>query len=393
MDDSHIQRVPLRRNPLGQGLILVTTAMLGVGVVWAVSTAGGREAPEKWYYRLDARQAIFATVGFLIIATLWRLDYRLLARRAFADGRFWKWLLNPSMLLLLVGVGLSALVLVLNQRTKGSARWLRWGPIGIQPSEILKFTLMIYLAAFLGWLGPRVRTFWACFLPSALLIAVGCGLIVTQDFGTAAILGAGAMALLIMGGVRLWHLLLIPPAAAGVFYKFVYCVPYRRARIAAMFEPFSSTLPSVYQSKQSEIAVASGLQPAGIGGGMAKHGYLPEAQPDFIFSLICQEAGILGGALVVGLLLACLLLTWRIARNAADRFGALLAAGLGVLVAVQAVLHIAVTVRWAPATGVPLPFISYGGTGLILTAMATTLIVSVSARRRVTDLGDTEGAD
>ncbi len=372
MEGEELERVPLRENLPGQGLMLVTSALMGVGVVWAFSTAAGRSAPSEWFRRTDARQSMFAVAGFALIALFWWIDYRWLARRAFVGGRVLKWLFSLAAGLLLVGVGLSVLVLVLGRRIHGSIRWLPLGPINIQPSEVVKLALMVFLAAFLTWMGPRVRRFWMCFVPACLLVGVGCGLIITQDFGTAAIVGTAAFALIFMAGARCWHFLLVLPAAAGAFYRFVYRVPYRWRRI----------VEAAYQSEQSELAIGTGADPSGIGGGAAKYGYLPEAQSDFIFSVICEEAGIMGAILVVTLLIGWLYLTWRIARQAPDRFGALLAGGLGALVGLQAVLHIAVGVRWAPPTGVPLPFVSYGGTSLITAAAATLLIVSVSARRR-----------
>jgi len=381
MDGEQSRRIPLQDNGLGQGLILVAAALMCLGVVMSFSTAGARRSPSAWYYRLDIRQAAFAAVGLLLLCALWRRDYRWLVRRWCPERRILGWVLSPSGLLFLLAVGLAAGVLVLGRTVKGSARWLRYGPIGFQPSELLKFALLIYLAAFLTWVRDRAGSFWRAFVPAGALTAVACGLIVTQDFGTAAIVGVGALAVMLMAGMRWWHFLVVPPAVAVGFYAFVYRVPYRWDRIAALTQPFSSTAPAAYQPRQSVIAIGSGIDPAGIGGGAAKYGYLPEAQPDFIFSVICQELGLLGASLVIALLLGWLLLAWRVAVRAPDRFGALLAGGLGALVGLQAILHIAVTVWWMPPTGVSLCFVSAGGSGLLTLAAATALIVSVSARR------------
>ena len=376
-----LQRVPLRENPDGQGLILLTLGLMGLGVIMAVGAGSYRPGALAWYYQRDVRQAIFAAAALAMLCTLWRVDYRWLTRSFGRGGAALGWLLSPAALLLCVSILAAAAVLVFGREVRGSERFFRWGPIGFQPSEIVKFALIIALAALVAGAGARVRSFKAGFLPAALLTAVACGVVAKEDFGTAAILGVAALAVMLIGGTRWRHLLVAPPAAAAGFYWLVYRVPYRWARIVAMVQPFDSSHPSAYQPRQSVIAIGSGADPAGVGAGAARYGYLPDANPDFIFSVICQEMGLLGAILVTLMLVCWLYLVWRVARRCPDRFGSLLAGGLGVLVGLQAAVHIAVAVWWLPPTGVSLPFVSYGGTALLATAAATALIVSISARR------------
>lgn len=381
MDGETLKRVPLRDNLLGQGLILTTLALMALGVVMVFSTAGAVRSHVPWYDQREVRQAIFAVAGFLLLCVLWRMDYRWLIRRPWAHRPRLRRLPSPAGILLIAAVIAAVAVLALGEATRGTLRFIRFGPLGFQPSEVLKFAVLIALAALLGRPGAEPRSFKRTFAPAVGLVALAIGLVVTEDFGTAAIIGIGAAALMLMGQVP-WHYLLgLVPLVAGGFYGFVVCDPRRWGRIAAMVDPFSSTNPSAYQPLQSMIAIASGADPAGPGGGVAKYGYLPESSTDFVFSMICQELGILGAAVVIGLWVVWLVLAWRAARRAPGRFGALLGGGLGFLVGLQATMHIAVTVVWMPPTGVSLPFVSAGGSSLLATAAATALIVSVSSRR------------
>ncbi|MCD4699579.1 MAG: FtsW/RodA/SpoVE family cell cycle protein, partial [Phycisphaerae bacterium] len=211
------------------------------------------------------------------------------------------------------------------------------------------------------------------------------GLVVTQDFGTAAIIGVTSVAVLLVGGVRWYYLAGLVPFGAGAFYLFVVSAPHRWARIEAMLNPTDTSNPATYQPGQALIAIGSGVEPAGPGAGVAKYGYLPESQTDFIFANICEELGMLGAILVIGLLLLWLFLACRTAIRAPDRFGALLAGGLGFLIAFQATLHIAINIPPAPPTGVSLPFVSAGGSSLLLMSAATALIVSVSSRKKTSN--------
>jgi len=394
-DGVRMERVPLGRNATGQALILVALSLIGLGVVMVASTvaadrgcglraisapdtaapAAEQAAPHKarWYYRRDIRQGIFAAAAAVILLTLWRFDYTLFARRA-----------KLTWAMLAVAAASAVVVLILGRAVGGRLRWLRYGPVGFQPSEALKVAVLIALAAFLARRGERMRSFGRTFLPAIAVVGVSCGLVVTQDFGTAVIIGLAAAVLMLMAGVPLYHFWLPAGGAAAAFYFFVYRVPYRWERILALFDPGATTRPAAYQPMQAAIAIASGADPAGLGRGVARYDYLPEDATDFIFAPICEELGVIGVVLVIGLFLIWLWLVRRAVVRSADRFGALLAGGLGFLVGLQAAMHIAVNVKCLPPTGISLPFLSAGGSGMLVMAAAAAMIVSVTARRRAT---------
>ena len=376
MEGEELKRLSLRQNVTGQGLILTTLALMAVGVVMVFSTTGLREGASEWYERTYIRQPIFAAAAMVVLCSLWRMDYRRLAG--------WRWF-SPAAVIFVLAIGAAAAVFIpgVGRAVGGDLRWIPLGPIGFQPSEVLKIALLIILAAFLGRTDVRVRSFIRTFIPAVAMIGISIGLVVTEDFGTATIIGVTSAVVLLAGGVRWYCLAGMAPFGAGAFYLFVVSVPHRWARIDAFLNPANTTNPATYQPRQAIIAIGSGAEPAGLGAGLAKHGYLPEGQTDFIFANICNELGMLGAFLVIGLLLVWLVLACRTAVRASDRFGALLAGGIGFLIVFQAVLHIAVNEWLAPPTGVSLPFVSAGGSSLLLMSAATALIVSVSSRRRI----------
>lgn len=369
------ERIPLRQNATGQGLILATLALMSIGVVMVFSTTAVKAGASAWYERTYIRQLIFAVAAMAMLCLLWRMDYRRLVG--------WGWLSPATVLFVLaLVVGSAVFIPGVGHAVGGDLRWVRRGPVGFQPSEVLKIALLIILAAFLGRDETAVRSFGRTFVPAVVLIGVSVGLVVTEDFGTATIIGVTSVAVLLVGGVRWYYLLGLMPFGAGAFYLFVVGAPHRWARIEAMLNPADTANPATYQPNQALIAIGSGVAPAGPGAGIAKYGYLPEVQTDFIFASICEELGMLGAILVIGLLLLWLYLACRAALRAPDRFGALLAGGLGFLIAFQAALHIAINIPPAPPTGVSLPFVSAGGSSLLLMSAATALIVSVSSRRK-----------
>jgi cell division protein FtsW len=375
---STIHCLPMRDNAAGQGLIVVALAMIGLGVVTVHSALATVGQTGPWYARVDVRQGVFAVVAAVVLLLGWRFDYRLLLLR----GRV-PWLAGFGLLLALV---LACLVFVpgVGHGVGGKFRWIRIGPrnysIGLQPSELVKIALAVFLSAWLTRPGRNVRSL-ATFAVAGLVTLLCVGLTLTQDFGTAVLIGLLAGAAFFLAGVPWYFLAPLPVLAGGVFFHIVISTPFRLQRIEALLDPWATENPSTYQIRQSLLAVLSGgWTGAGLGNGVRKLGFLPEDSTDFLFASFCEEWGFVGAALLGGLMVVFLLLCRRIARRAADPFGRVLAATLGVMVVLQGLMHLAVNLVLLPPTGIAMPLMSAGGTGLVVMAGAVAMIVSVSAR-------------
>jgi cell division protein FtsW len=203
-------------------------------------------------------------------------------------------------------------------------------------------------------------------------------LVVKEDFGTAALIGIVVLAMLFVGRVVLWHLLvMMPPLAAGAVF-FIAHEAYRLKRILAFIDPFANPQQEGYHLIQSLLSYASGgVAGRGLGNGVQKLGYLPEDTTDFIFAIICEELGLFGAILTVLLYLGLLWACWNIIRQSRDTFGRMLAFGVGTMIGVQAMLNIAVATVSVPPKGLPLPLVSFGGSGLVITSAMLGLVYSV----------------
>ncbi|MFW6146571.1 MAG: FtsW/RodA/SpoVE family cell cycle protein [Planctomycetota bacterium] len=376
MTDQRSNHLLLKDNPTGQGLILAGLGLLGLGAVMVYSASAGGTAGGSWAARQEIRHLIYTAIAVGVLGLLWRVDYRWLIRGG-AIG-------VPATALFVVAFILSVIVLIpgIGTEINGARRWLRI-PLGayelsFQPSELLKIALVILLACWLGRRRETIGSFTRTFLPAALLVGACVGVVVVEDFGTGAVIGLVAGCVLLAAGVRWYHLLLLVPPAVGGFVVLVVMNANRWQRIAALRNPWDNTA-ATWQLRQSLIAIGSGgWWGKGLGNGTIKLGFLPEDRTDFIFSVICEELGFAGGAMVLGLFGLLVGLCW-IAASRARGVGRLLATGVGLLVGVQAALHVAVTLGCAPPTGVNLPLVAAGGTSLILVAAALALVVSVTA--------------
>lgn len=316
--------------------------------------------------RLFLRQLLSAIVGSALLVFLMRFDYR----KLFAcDG-----------ILLLAALGFTSLTLVPTLAPKGL--WLRAGLISFQPSEFVKLTLIVYLAASLVRKEESgdLRNFSRGVLPFfALLGVLGALALAQPDFALVVIYGLQVAFMLWIGGVRLKHLFLPLLIGLPALLGLMMLVPYRRARLMAFLNPFADPSGSGYHALQSLMALGSGgLFGRGLGAGREKWLYLPSAYNDFISSVIGEELGLAGVLLVLGLLA---FISWRgfqIALGAPDHFGFLLSSGMTFTISLQAAIHIGVNVGVLPITGLTLPFISYGGSSLIVSLAMIGILLSIS---------------
>ncbi len=363
-------------------LILIAGMLISVGLVMVGSATASLDrpllSPQVWTTPFG-RQAIFTLIGLAIMLLAARAGIPLLASASIRAR------LPKVLFLLTVALLAAALVPGLADPHRGSNRWLHFGPLGIdigfQPSELAKLSLMAFLASLLGERNADPRSFLRSFLPASLAIGVCVALVGKENFGTAALLACAAGAVLFVAGCRLHHLLLIVGLGAAGLTFLLFAAPYRLARIAAYRDFWGDPQGDGYQPLQSLVTIASGgWWGTGLGTGVQKYGYLPESHTDFVFAVLCEELGIFGGVLVILLFCAFVWLGVRTMLVAATRFERILAFGLTFVIALQAAMNIAVVTVMTPTTGVPLPMLSAGGSGMFTVCTAVGLLAAIAAR-------------
>ena len=355
-------------------LLVATVAVLNVvGVIMvlsASSVASLTDYGSPWYFFL--RQLMWTALGLGAFVFAVRFDYRR-----------WRALIRP--LLILSGV-LLVVVLVpgVGIYVSGSRRWLGVGIFRFQPSEIAKLALLLYAADLVSRRAGELRNWRRVVRPVILVLAGFTALVLKEpDLGSAMVLALVVFAVLIAGGVPKLHLATVLAAGVTLVTLLAVAEPYRRARMLTFLHPFADSTNAGYQISQSLIALGSGgLTGVGLGAGRAKWNFLPNAHTDFIFAIIGEELGLIGCFLVMALFVAFGVLGTRAALRAPDRFGALIAAGATVWVVGQAIINIGAVVGLLPVTGIPLPFVSFGGSALITTMLATGILVNVARQGR-----------
>jgi cell division protein FtsW len=315
------------------------------------------------------RQAVYAFIGVVFMALAARFDYHRL-----------RYVAPP---LVLVALVLCAAVLFLGPPINGARRWFILGPASLQPSELAKLALCLFAATYLARRKPP-QTFGQLVKPLGLLTAIFAGLIVVEpDLGTTITLCGMMLAIFVVAGVPVRLLLVASTLAIGMGLLAIWIEPYRRARVFSFLDPWSDAQGAGFQIVQATIGIGSGgVTGAGLGEGVGKVSYLPEAHTDMIFAVVGEELGLIGATLVIGAFALLAITGFRIAMRCPDPFGKLLAAGITALVTGQAAINLAAALGIAPLTGIPLPFVSYGGSSLIvlLTGMGVLLNIAVNGR-------------
>lgn len=353
-------------------LFVITVALLSIGVVMVMDASYARAGQAQFtggdsYYYVK-RQALFAAVGLLAMFVMQRV-------------RFWRLKPFASGLLIISFVGLVAVLIPsIGHMANGARRWIVVGPVSFQPAEFAKLALALYLATLLTSRKYDIRDLWSGIAPALLPLCVIAALIMLEpDMGTAIVTCATALVLIYVAGARPRHLAAILTAGFVAGVALIIKEPYRWERVEAWFNPFAYYHGSGYQVCRSLIAIGSG-GPIGLGfcDGREKVFYLPAEHTDFIFAVLGEEAGLLGTLIVAGLFMLFAVRGFRIARRTKDKFGKFLAVGITGLIAGQALLNMYVVTSLAPATGVPLPFISYGGSSLVLNLMCVGILLGIS---------------
>jgi cell division protein FtsW len=288
-----------------------------------------------------------------------------------------------------VSGALLALVLVpgVGLQVNGASRWLGYGPVSLQPSELAKLTLLLFVADLLArraaWMDDNRLTLVPVMV---VFLAIAALVMVQPNLGTTLLLGSIVLSMLWVAGTPLIPLTALAAAGAIVATGLALWAPYRRARVLAFLDPMADYQNGGYQNVQSLVGVASGgITGSGLGESRAKWGFLPEAHTDFIFAIIGEELGLIGALVVVALFVGLCVLGARAALLAPDRFGMLLAAGITVWFGVQAFVNIGAVIGILPITGVPLPFVSYGGSSLLFSMIGAGLLLNVARQAQLPD--------
>ena len=343
---------------------------LGLVMVFSASSATAYAFHHDTAYFLK-RQLMWLVVALLCAALAYKLDYRVLRK------------LGAPILVAAMLALVAVLVPHVGIMSGGARRWIGAGGFAFEPSEFAKLALVIYLAATLSRRQEKIRSFTHGIVPLAIVSFTVAVLVLREpDMGTATLLVFVAFAIFFIAGARLPHLFVTVLAISPVIAYEVLSSPYRRARIFAFVDPWKDAQNTGFHIVQSLLALGSGhIFGVGLGLSRQKFFYLPEQYTDFIFSIVGEELGLLGTLVVVGLFLCFAYRATKIALTAPDTFGFFLVAGCTALIVIQAFVNIGVATSSWPVTGVPLPFISFGGSSLIVSLVAVALILNVGRQR------------
>lgn len=363
--------------PLDTVLFAAVAALVGIGLVMVFSassaTAYAEHGDIAYYLK---RQLIWLAVGLIGAYALYRLEYHHLKRMA------------PTILFAAIGALVLVFVPHIGLGVNGGRRWIGTAQLSIEPSEFAKLALVIYLSAVLAARGERITSLGRGLFPLCIPVAIMAVLVLKEpDLGTASLLVFTAFTLFFAAGARIVHLIAVLLATLPFAVLTVLASSYRRARIFAFLNPWKDPQNTGFHIVQSLLALGSGgIFGVGLGASRAKFFYLPEQYTDFIFSVLGEELGLIGALVVVALFVILAYRAIRIALAAPDRFGFFLAIGCAAMITIQAFINVGVVSSSWPVTGVPLPFISFGGSSLVVNLLAVALIANVGRHRRVSSL-------
>ena len=361
----------------GHALMLLMTSLLAIGVV-TVHSAGVDLGSSQSFQFTDLLSTRVTIMALLACATAWLASHapiELLSDET-VGRRIAFILFTASMVLLLLvhmpGIG---------REVNGARRWLTLGGLGFQPSEIAKWSMVIIMAWYVANRAETLQRYRTGFLPGLAISVMLILPIVTEDLGTAVLMGAVAVCMLVAAGSRVLHAASLLPLAVLGFVAAVLASSYRIDRIRAFLDPYADPGDTGYHILQSMASISGGgLAGRGLGNSVQKFGYLPEDTTDFIFSVISEELGIVGVLMVVGLLIGILAVGLRIARRATSIYHKVLVLGIMLTFGMQALINLLVVTGLAPTKGIALPLVSWGGTGWLMTSACLGLVWAVDRR-------------
>ncbi|HET7567469.1 MAG TPA: putative lipid II flippase FtsW [Gaiellaceae bacterium] len=351
-------------------LLLVTVALVLFGLVMvysatSASAALGGQSPTGYL----ERQGIYAAIGAILLVVLSRTDFRRLRAAA------------PTLVLAALLACLA--VLAIGSRINGARRWISLGPAAFQPSELAKLALVVWTSAYLAR-RPPPRTLRELGRPLGVLVGAFCALVIVEpDLGTVITIVVMVGAILLVSGTRLPLLAQAYGIVVALAAIAAWSSPYRRARLLTFLDPWKDPLGAGLQNVQALISLGSGgVFGRGLGQGIEKIHYLPEAHTDMIFGVIGEELGLVGVSVVVAGYCAFAYAGLRLAIGCRDPFGKRLAAGITALVCGQAAINLAAVLGLAPLTGIPLPFVSYGGSSLVVMLASVGILLNIARGER-----------
>ncbi len=351
--------------------LLLTLLLVAIGVIMMFSASYARafykEGSSTYYF---ARQGGFALAGIVVMWIVSRINYQ--------------WWRVGSVPIMAAAVVLLILVPVIGKEENGATRWIRLFGIGFQPSELAKLAVVLCFAAMISFYRDRMQTFRYGVLPFAGILMVIAGLLYLEPHlsATLIILATGAV-MMFLGGTKLRWFGLGAALVALVMVVYLTTQGYASDRITAWRDPFSDQSDKGYQILQSLYAIGSGgMMGLGLGRSRQKYLYLPEEHNDYLFPIVCEELGFVGAVLVLLLFALLIFRGYWIAIHARDRFGSLVAAGITTLLLLQVFLNVGVVTNLLPATGISLPFFSYGGTALLVQLTEMGIILNISRSNR-----------
>jgi len=350
-------------------LFTVTVILICVGIImiYSASSIYAWERYKDGFFFLK-RHISFLFIGLFLAFLVMGMDYRNL--------RPWA---KP---LIVISVLLLILVLIpgIGREVAGARRWFRFKLLSFQPSELANLAVIIYVADFISRKGDDIRKLVKGFMPPILVLGMVSLLILIQpDLGTTVALAVVVFIMLFVAGVRFHYLLSVILAALPVLYVLIFSVPYRRMRIMAFLNPWLDPKGSGFQVIQSQIALGSGgIFGVGLGHSKEKLFYLPAAHTDFIFSIIGEELGLIGTVGLIVLFMIFIRQGLKVIKNAPDKFGYFLSLGLILMIALKALINIGVSCGLLPTKGLPLPFISYGGSSFIFDIMSVGILINIA---------------
>jgi cell division protein FtsW len=353
-------------------LLLSAATLLGLGLVMIASASVGiadRQVGDPSYYIV--RQSLYVGLGFAAALIAWQIPLEVWEKS------------GPLLILLSIVLLLALFVPGLGRTVNGSTRWLTLGPFNLQVSELAKLTVIVYIAGYLVRRGEEVRTSVAGFLkPMALVLLFGVLLLAEPDFGAAVVLGATVLGMMFLGGVQLWLFGLLVLMAIGSLALLAISSPYRMERLTAFLNPWADPFNSGFQLTQALIAFGRGEWfGVGLGASVQKLFYLPEAHTDFVYAVLVEELGMVGGSIVILLFAVLVGRIFHIGRNAAAAgmsFAGYLCYGVGIWFALQAFINMGVNMGLLPTKGLTLPLMSYGGSSMMAMCVALALVQRVA---------------